>query len=471
MARKRLLPRYVKWRDGRPRWELGGQGGMKLRKAGWQSVDLKDADGAWLNFEQAHKAGTALNEAVTAWRAGDIAPDKDTLKSLIASAPDAIARTTTQTPNGTARFTARPASKAHQTFDDLIAAHMDWLRTSDTAQGTRDNYARRARTLNIWIGHLRPAQITAQGAWRIYQTLIDVGFWKGQQRARGHAVRDGHPDVKALSLARKEDLREQRIEALDDVDDPRDQPGFTMAHDIMVYARMLWNYARKYQGLNLPNVFEDVDLKSPRGRVRFIEGAEAEHLVTLADTHGDLDPYFGDMVIMALQTVQRGSDLIRLTWQDFDRGRFNITQQKRGKPVRPAVTDTLRRRAQDMRQRQANLLGLADPKQVIGPMLRNAKGEHFTHRGQLTNAYGRLRAIAAETMPSLKDSKLHDMRDTGFTRVYLGTFDLVRACEQSGHSIKSGDMIVKAYLASHPQIADKAAEGYDEWMTSNGVKW
>lgn len=467
MTAKAKLPRYVKWRKGRPRWELGGMGGQRLRAKGWVSVDLKDADNQWLSFEQATIAGDALNDAVDAWRDGDAAPSKETLQALVATCPQGAPAIT----NATQNFVAAPATPAGMTINDYIDAHLADLH--DQSAGTRINYPKRAKPLRVWLGQFKPHQIQPTDAQKFHKTLLDVSFWKAEQneirKARGEpGIKDAHSIIRTWSYAKKEDLRERRLEAWDELEDQRDAPGFNMSHGVCVYARLMWSWARRHKGLNLANPFSDMDLTSPRGRVRYIEDEEVLHLVETADRNG-LE-HVGDIVVAALQTVQRGSDLVKLTWQDFDRGHFEITQKKGKKPVRPVVTETLRRRAADMRKRHA--AHLKGPDGVLGPMLRDRDGNPYTKRAELTEAYGELRAIAGETMPSLKDSKLHDMRDTGFTRVYMANdFDLVRACQISGHSLGSANMIVKSYLAQRPEIATRAGQGYDEWMASNGVKW
>jgi hypothetical protein len=57
---------YLKWRDGRPRWEPG----PGLRNAGFKGCDLRDAGGAWLPLDLAIQEAQKLNKEVEAWRAG-----------------------------------------------------------------------------------------------------------------------------------------------------------------------------------------------------------------------------------------------------------------------------------------------------------------------------------------------------------------------------------------------------------------
>lgn len=63
-------PKYLAWRDGRPRW-IPGPG---LRKAGFKSRDLKDGAGAWLSKGAAVAAADDLNKEVVAWRTAGAGP-------------------------------------------------------------------------------------------------------------------------------------------------------------------------------------------------------------------------------------------------------------------------------------------------------------------------------------------------------------------------------------------------------------
>src|SRR5687767_8507742 len=64
------LPANWQYRDGRPRWTPG----PGLRAAGWRGRDLKDRDGAFLTEGASIDVARSINEAVTAWRAGELVP-------------------------------------------------------------------------------------------------------------------------------------------------------------------------------------------------------------------------------------------------------------------------------------------------------------------------------------------------------------------------------------------------------------
>lgn len=56
-AKTKLLPPYLVWRDGRPRWEPG----PRLRAGGHKGRDLKDGAGQWLSLETAIAAARHIN--------------------------------------------------------------------------------------------------------------------------------------------------------------------------------------------------------------------------------------------------------------------------------------------------------------------------------------------------------------------------------------------------------------------------
>lgn len=56
----KIFPAYLKWRDGRPRWEPG----PKLRGLGYSGRDLKDEAGRWLGMEASITEAERLNAEV-----------------------------------------------------------------------------------------------------------------------------------------------------------------------------------------------------------------------------------------------------------------------------------------------------------------------------------------------------------------------------------------------------------------------
>lgn len=63
-AAMKLKVPYLKWRDGRPRWEPG----PTMRKAGWKGRDLRDEAGQYLGLQEAMRATIEFNNELRKWR-------------------------------------------------------------------------------------------------------------------------------------------------------------------------------------------------------------------------------------------------------------------------------------------------------------------------------------------------------------------------------------------------------------------
>ena len=142
------LPAYLKWRDGRPRWEPG----PRLRAAGWHGRDLKSATGGWMQLGEAIAAAQALNDEVTAWRAG-----------------------------GGKRGRPSPRRVARS----VDALHNLWIespRYQALAETTRRDYASKAA---VFLDRFGAEPIEAIEAHHLYQ------WWETLHRDRGHAMANG----------------------------------------------------------------------------------------------------------------------------------------------------------------------------------------------------------------------------------------------------------------------------------------
>ena len=134
---------YLKWRDGRPRWEPG----PRLRAAGFKGRDLKSASGVWLSLDDAIQAAQALNGEVAAWREGG--------KKKVKLPQPRIARTCGQ-------------------------LYQLWSGTPEfgkLAASTRDFYAVCARQ---FLDEFRDIQAGA------LTTPILYGYWQSLYETRGH---------------------------------------------------------------------------------------------------------------------------------------------------------------------------------------------------------------------------------------------------------------------------------------------
>ena len=141
---------YLKWRDGRPRWEPG----PRLRAKGFKGRDLKDEAGRWLGLEAAIAAARQINAEVEAWRA------------------DGQPRRRPPVPRRTARTCAAlwDKWKASPDFKHL-------------APRTQDDYENKIRLwLEAGFGEAPVASITKPHM---------LGWWEQAYRERGHSMANG----------------------------------------------------------------------------------------------------------------------------------------------------------------------------------------------------------------------------------------------------------------------------------------
>lgn len=142
-------PAYLKWRDGRPRWEPG----PGLRDKGFHGRDLKDDAGRWRDLAGAIAAAEALNAEVAAWR-GDGAP----------------------------RRKMRPARTA-RTVDDLAARWLACPEVSLLSASTRRDYASK-------IGIFLSSPFAGKAVASITKPHLK-GWWEELFTARGHHMANG----------------------------------------------------------------------------------------------------------------------------------------------------------------------------------------------------------------------------------------------------------------------------------------
>ena len=453
MARKRLLPRYVQWRDGRPRWELGGDGGRKLRNAGFRSIDLKDADGNWLSFEQVKVVATRLTTTVDAWRGMPGGATQADLERIVIELPAPQHR-------AIGDFQALYRNQMRRQ-PELLAYIVDAHLRTVTRASTRASYQSYGNVLKLWLGDVSPGDVTPGDARRWFETLLDVGYARDQAPAgsKGRGL-DWHQRVLDMSQDDKQALRERRLSLMEADDDwAQRPPGYAAAHACLQFASIVTRWGtREFQLKGTENPFSGLGIASPKGRVRYVEQDELLHLVATAQKEGR--PRIALAAALALGTVQRRADVSRLTWRIFYDGRIRLVQQKTGTRIDAPTPKALLARL------ESHLAGMKTEGLVPTP---DARILDYASPGQLTAEWAIVRQKAAETMPSVADVLFHDLRDTSFTRMLEAGADLVAACNVSGHSLKQAGVIEKGYLARRPIFADRAVAHVDDFMDRLGI--
>jgi hypothetical protein len=147
------LPRYLKWRAGRPRWEPG----PALRARGYQGRDLKDDVGGWMTLWKACDAAEAINKLV---EKGDAEAKARPAARSVAAMLDALE--------------AQPKFRTDAPASDAIGRKARRL-----SRDTRDNYRRYFAMARAWAGDQPAASITPSDAEAFYDAVVEE---------RGHVV-------------------------------------------------------------------------------------------------------------------------------------------------------------------------------------------------------------------------------------------------------------------------------------------
>lgn len=479
------LPPYVKWRDGRPRWELGGRGGKALIDAGFRSHDLKDQLGNWLTFEEAKAAGERLARMVRLVR-DKTATDAATAAQIVTGA-DTGGQGETLT--GAAHSPVTPAfgsashihaDPARVTFAQAVAAFQADKAFRDKADSTRRIYRLYGDILCQWIGDVAISALRTRDTKRLIERLLDQQFWISRQGREGRRAPppSGGWTPRFLALPRAErdrlaDLRAAAIEAALEEEGSYSRAvtrnfGYTQVHDMMKFAATLTGWAIDHFDLDMRNVFARRRMSSPAGRARIITPEELEALVTTARAEGR--PELGTLYLAAVHTGQRLTDILeRLTWRCLEAGTFTLTQQKTGKEVSGALTDIFRRHLEEERARFA-AAGIAPHPDT--PLIQNSQtGRPFPNAHYVSELARDLRRKAADLVPECEDALIHDGRDTCVTRMILAGNDVMTICKQTGHQPSQLDMIARHYVGSHKLFAQKLAGSLDALASAEGWKY
>ena len=161
------LPPYLKWRDGRPRWEPG----PTLRAAGWKGADLRE-DGVWLPLAKAIEAAEAQNQKVADWRAGKTDADSASEFKL-------------------------PIKRPTRNFDEL---YRRWSRSPEfglLSTNTRRDYYEK---IELFLRDFGDEPVAAVGR------AILKGYWRKLYRERGHHMANGILAVVRTMLTYATDL-------------------------------------------------------------------------------------------------------------------------------------------------------------------------------------------------------------------------------------------------------------------------
>ena len=137
--------------------------------------------------------------------------------------------------------------------------------------------------------------------------------------------------------------------------------------------------------------------------------------------------------MLALYTGQRGSDVVRLGWTDFDEGGLRLTQQKTKREVWCPVVPEL-------------VAEMAEWEKRPGPFLLQTNGRPYT-RKRLSIHFDAIR----EEIPELADVTLHGLRATAVVRLRRAGLSTAQIQDVIGMSM--------AMIERYSRFADRKASG------------
>jgi integrase len=198
----------------------------------------------------------------------------------------------------------------------------------------------------------------------------------------------------------------------------------------LAYLSSIINHARREWGINTPNPVQHVRKPaSPAGRTRILSFDEKCKLLTALEPRGRQNIWTKPVVVLALETAMRRSELLGLRWENIDLCRQTalLPDTKSGTPrTVPLSTAAV---------------------ELLKSLPRNISGEVFPIKYfTLDAAFKR-----AVKRAGLKNFHFHDLRHTAITAMAEKLPNLIELSAVTGH--KSLSMLKRYY---HPNVEDLA---------------
>jgi hypothetical protein len=421
---------FIKWRDGRPRFEPSG----RELALGFKGCALRHPDGRWFTFEEARDFADARLEEikharVVGGRKGAAAPLRG------------------------------------RTVADLIA---DWLEALE------------ARVTD----KLDPI---APDTLRSYRGTAAALIWRPEDRAAACERRKKERAAKLLGTPAAAPKRElelfgaTRVEAITKVELTKmfrtiaHERGHHMAHGAIAAFSAAWTWGRSNERWRLgPNPRHELELVRPKGRIVIYTDAEIRALDAAAAELGR--PSIGDAIWLGVFTAQRQRDRLLMRDELGDDGRRRIRQSKTGAlvafPDAPALTERL-----DAARARVAAIKLKKGTRPDTIVVDEATGNAYL-QDTFRHWFGAVRkaAIAGNPAtgrapcPTLAGKRDQDLRDTAVTWLARSGCSLLELCAISGHSPQSVQTIINHYMGDRDALADAAIDKLTGWIDREGIK-
>ena len=166
------------------------------------------------------------------------------------------------------------------------------------------------------------------------------------------------------------------------------------------------------------------------------------------------------VMILALHTGQRYSDLIHLRWSDFDGESLQLTQSKTSARVRVHCTAALLRMLTATPKSCAYILARADGRPWF--TAANDKALDKAWRGHM-EAAGFYSRPFPELTDAEKRSHLHfnDLRGTAITLLAESGATVPQIVSITGHTMQSATRILERYLSMTPALSKAAMTAFE----------
>ena len=198
----------------------------------------------------------------------------------------------------------------------------------------------------------------------------------------------------------------------------------------LAYLSSIINHARREWGINTTNPVQHVRKPtSPAGRTRKLSDDEKSKLLQALEPKGRQNIWTKPVVVLALETAMRRSELLALRWENIDLTRQTalLPDTKNGSPRTVPLSTTA---VELLRSQARNISG------AVFPI------KYFT----LDAAFKR-----AVKRAGLQNFHFHDLRHTAITAMAEKLPNLIELSAVTGH--KSLSMLKRYY---HPSVEDLA---------------
>jgi len=401
---------YVKWRDGKPRFEPSA----REIAHGFKGRNLRHDNGAWFTFEEAKAfADTVLAEIHAARASGR-----------------------------KVKHTAVSPRTVEQLLIDWLADMERAAARGDMSKAGLESYRKAARAIIY-----KPETREHAAARRKMAQAAEVLGVDAPERAKEPIA--GMP-IAAIGAP---EFRQFFNYA-------RDTRGHHMALSMIAALSAAWTWGRESGDWRLgPNPRHGMEFARPEGRIVIYSLEEFSTMVAAADEIGL--PSVGDCYFLGLFTGQRQTDRLAMKDEGLIDGRRHLRQSKTGEFIKIKDVPQLASRMAQAKARVAaiKLAKGTRPEEIVVNEKTGLAYKGDTYR----NAVELVRAHAAKKMAALADKHDQDLRDTFVTTAYsaqvrVGRVDLKAIADISGHSHQSIETIIKHYLGRDDFAADQTMD-------------